>query len=80
MTTPEQQRVLQKVVESGHPTLIAQQRGTNASSIIRIYTPIYKQAINQQTLSNLKGFVILAIDLKQVVVYLLPLKRYVLDF
>ena len=72
MTTPEQQRVLQKVVESGHPTLIAQQRGTNASSIIRIYTPIYKQAINQQTWSNLKGFVILAIDLKQVVGYLLP--------
>jgi hypothetical protein len=33
MTTPERQRVLQKVVESGHPTLIAQQRGTNSRQL-----------------------------------------------
>ena len=71
MVTPERQRVLQKVVERGYPTLIAQQRGTNSSPIIRLYTPIYKQAaINQQTWDNLKGFIILAVDLKQVVGYL----------
>ena len=73
MVTPERQRILQKVVESGHPALIAQQRGTNSSPIIRLYTPIYKQAaINQQTWDNLKGFIILAVDLQQVVGYLSP--------
>ncbi len=73
MVTPQRQIILQKVVESGLPTLIAQTTGANSPPVIRLYTPIYQQAaINQQTWSNFKGFVILAIDMKQVVGYLSP--------
>ena len=73
MVTPERHRLLQKVVESGHPTLIAQQNDVNSAPIIRLYTPIYKQpAINQQTWSNLKGFIIVAVEMGKVVTYVAP--------
>ena len=45
----------------------------NSASTLSMYTPIYKQvAVNQQVWNNLKGFIILEIDINKIMAYVEP--------
>ena len=71
LTSAQHKNILQAITESSHPTLMPQQ--INSASTLSMYTPIYKQvAVNQQVWNNLKGFIILEIDINKIMAYVEP--------
>jgi len=71
LASAQHKNILQAITESGHPTLMPQQM--NKPSTLSMYTPIYQQAaMNQQVWSNLKGFIILEIDINKIMAYVEP--------